>query len=229
MQYLQPNLITIPTAVVLTCPDTAKPVLFTAEGPLVCAGEESGARYIITGFELFPFDGLRSPTVSIFTLNALRWLFQSGAAQSGEGALGAEANSIALDSSALVGTIALPNEVQSAAYVAPDTTTLANRPTRSLLVTKPGIVQLNHAGTDASAQTLLAVNALFHEESDISLTPTIALPEGETPPQASANTSAIATREKTHLEAILTLLLLIALTLDLIRRIVTRSRWGGLA
>jgi hypothetical protein len=221
MQYLQPTLLTIPTAVVLTCPDTAKPVLFTSEGPLLCAGEQSGSRYIITGFELFPFDGLRSPTVSIFTLNALRWLFQPAAGGN------TETSRVALDNSAQVGTIALPYEISSAQSVAPTRSNLANSTTRSLTIPEPGVVELSRGETSSAQKTFLAVNAFSPDESDISRIQVISPPQSSRTPQAIPAATTAQAREKSSLESILTVLLLVALGLDLLRRIVTRARWGG--
>jgi hypothetical protein len=216
LQYVQPTLLIIPQALALTCPDTATPVLFTAQGPLLCAGEESGVRYIITGFELFPFDGLKSPTVSILTLNALRWLFQP------EG--GAAQGSTPLTQ---VGTISLPYEVQQARIVAPQQKVLSEKPTRALTSDTPGVIALTRRLEKDSQQTLLAVNALSRQESDISRadTLTVGTEAGSTP---TASTSLRAKNdEKQTLESFLVTALLIILSLDLLRRIITRSRWGG--
>ena len=216
LQYVQPTLLVIPQAVALTCPDTATPVLFTAQGPLLCAGEESGVRYIITGFELFPFDGLKSPTVSILTLNALRWLFQPGG--------GAAQGSTPLTQ---VGTISLPYEVQQARIVAPQQKVLSEKPTRALTSDTPGVIALTRRLEKDSQQTLLAVNALSRQESDIGRadTLTVGTEAGSTP---TASTSLRAKNdEKQTLESFLVTALLIILSLDLLRRIITRSRWGG--
>jgi hypothetical protein len=213
---VQPTLLVIPQALALTCPDTATPLLFTAQGPLLCAGEESGVRYIITGFELFPFDGLKSPTVSILTLNALGWLFQP------EG--GAAQGSTPLTQ---VGTISLPYEVQQARMVAPQEKVLSEKPTRALTSDTPGVIALTRKLESSSQQTLLAINALSRQESDIGRadTLTVGTEAGSTP---TASTSLRAKNdEKQTLESFLVTALLIILSLDLLRRIVTRARWGG--
>jgi hypothetical protein len=217
LQYVQPTLLVLPQAVSLTCPETATPLLFTAQGPVLCAGEESGVRYIITGFELFPFDGLKSPTVSILTLNALRWLFNptGGASQA--------TSDLAL---AQVGTITLPYEITQARMVAPTPKVLSEKPTRVLTSDTPGIISMTRMATNDSAQTLLAVNALSRQESDIARIDTVTLSY-----EQGASTSPASLRlkndEKQTLESVLITALLVILSLDLLRRIITRSRWGG--
>lgn len=227
MQYVQPALLSIPSATILTCPDSAKPILFASAGALACAGEEGGVRYVITGFELFPFDGLRSPTVSIFTLNALRWLFSSDTASSGS-----HQGTRPLQGGALqVGPLALPADIKSVRFIAPEESTLSRGELRNVTISTPGIIAL---GKDDSSQQdderLLAANAFSVEESDTSLRHTVTLPAPKTPPTERSETSSTSLTErpeKTHLESVLTLLLLGVLLADLLRRIVTRSRWGG--
>lgn len=49
------------------------------QGPVIIAGEENGIRRVAVGFELLPFEGKKTPTVSILTLNLFSWL--TGGAQ----------------------------------------------------------------------------------------------------------------------------------------------------
>ncbi len=218
LQYVQPTLLVIPQAATLTCPETATPLLFTAQGPLLCAGEESGVRYIITGFELFPFDGLQSPTVSILTLNALRWLFQPA------GGASPASHDPAL---AQVGTISLPYEITRARMVAPQQKVLTETPTRVLSSDTPGVIALTRTSERDSQETLIAVNALSRQESDIARTDTLTLSSEQSAATAPPASVRPKNDEKQTLESFLVAALLIILGLDLLRRIVTRSRWGG--
>jgi hypothetical protein len=214
LQYVQPTLMTFPTVSILTCPDTAQPFVFVAEGPVACAGEQNGFRYVITGFELFPFDGLRSPTVSIFTLNALRWLF--------EGAGGVS------HSNALIGTVTLPYEASSVRTLAPLPETLTTAPTKSVVVRAPGILSVRRgdAGAKEDGESLVAVNAFSNEESDLSRQYSISVSDAM-PQQSASPRSAVSERDGTPLEWFLAVGLLVVLGLDLIRRIAVRAQWGG--
>jgi hypothetical protein len=205
---------TFPTVSILTCPDTAQPFVFVAEGPVACAGEQNGFRYVITGFELFPFDGLRSPTVSIFTLNALRWLF--------EGAGGVS------HSNALIGTVTLPYEASSVRTLAPLPETLTTAPTKSVVVRAPGILSVRRgdAGAKEDGESLVAVNAFSNEESDLSRQYSISVSDAM-PQQSAPPRSTVSERDGAPLEWFLAVGLLVVLGLDLIRRIAVRAQWGG--
>jgi hypothetical protein len=76
LQYLNVPTLILPSARIVNCPDTATPILFSREGSIGCAGESPSGRYVILGFEVFPFDGARSPAASILALNILKWLLQ---------------------------------------------------------------------------------------------------------------------------------------------------------
>lgn len=57
-------------------------IIESPEGPLALALEERGFRYLVLGFDPFPFLGRENLPVSIFTLNLLDWL-QEGAGGAG--------------------------------------------------------------------------------------------------------------------------------------------------
>ena len=57
-QYVNIPILSIPSARTIECPATSLPFLFSTDGPIGCAGERANVRYIILGFEIFPFDGL---------------------------------------------------------------------------------------------------------------------------------------------------------------------------
>lgn len=212
LQYVQPTLLSFPTVSILSCPDTAQPVLFASEGAIACAGEYAGSRYVITGFELFPFDGVRSPTVSVLTLNIFRWLFQGAG--------------VASDMNLAVGAVLLPYQVSRASIVAPRTEVLAESSAKSVVVTTPGILRVRREGASAQPETYLAVNAFSNEESDLSRRYTISLPALSTPRETSQASNAT-NRQTLPLERIFAVGLLVMLAIDLIRRIAVRASWGG--
>lgn len=157
LQYVRPGLLALPTARVLECPNGARPILHAAGGALMCAGEESGKRYVILGFELFPFDGMRTPTLSIITLNTWQWLFASSGAH-GSG-------------SDVTGLIDLSGIVQGSdirvQLIAPREQQLASGSIRSVEVTEPGVLAVRDADSTSSEEQLIAVNAISDQESDL--------------------------------------------------------------
>jgi hypothetical protein len=186
-------------------------------------------RYIITGFELFPFDGLRSPTVSIFTLNILRWLFASEAQSTGSPQPG---QSLPQSGTLSVGPLVLPSEAVSARMLAPQELSLTKGDSRSALIPAPGIVAIRKQDAGSQDELLLAANSLSAEESDVSHRTTLRSPPAKADSSRSNQSAlhgAAENREKTFFQHTLTLLLLAVLLADLIRRIATRSRWGNVA
>lgn len=59
-----------------------EPVIQSPEGPLAIALEHQGFRYLVLGFDPFPYLGRENLPVSIFTLNLLDW-FQEGMTNAG--------------------------------------------------------------------------------------------------------------------------------------------------
>lgn len=49
-------------------------VIQSTKGSILLAGEKNGFRYVVSGIELFPFEGKKSATLSVLTLNILKWL-----------------------------------------------------------------------------------------------------------------------------------------------------------
>jgi len=77
--YLNFGLLKIGKTMIFTPPIWSESVVSVEEGPVVISGEENGTRRAAVGFEILPFEGRRTPTLSVFTLNILSWL--SGGAQ----------------------------------------------------------------------------------------------------------------------------------------------------
>jgi hypothetical protein len=204
LQYIQPGLLAIPQVRVLECPNSATPILFSSFGPIACAGEEGGARYVVTGFELFPFDGIKSPTLSVLTLNIFKWLFQSDATSANASGLG---------------SIKLPASATSVRILAPESRPLTPDSSRIISITEPSVLSITTASNGADAELIRAYNAISDAESDTSQTGRIA---------ATSATDGAPTkpREKFPLEGLLATTTLIVLAADLVRRIIKRSSWG---
>lgn len=201
LQYVQPTLIALPSATVLECPESATPIIFSAHGPLMCAGEEGGVRYVVTGFELFPFDGLRTPTVSILTLNLVKWLFQSGSRATTNDSLS---------------SFTVPMGATEAREIAPAPRAFDLAQSRSLTISRPSVLSL----TADRATSFVAFNAFSDAESDTSHSATLPLP------QHTATTTA-RTPTATPLQTALAIAALLVLLADIVRRILRRSRWGA--
>jgi len=160
--YLRVPLLNPQAAQVFTLPLWAQAIVNTEEGPLVVAGESQGVRFAAVGFELLPFEGLKTPALSVLTLNLVNWL------------LGQEQ----LQGSLLTGgALRLSSEREwSVIDPAGTSTTLAgdgNTPV-FLQLTAAGIYRLQQSGSNTGK--LLAVNVIHPEESSTFITSTIELP-----------------------------------------------------
>ena len=72
--YAKLDLLLLPEARPIEGPTWARAVVSSSSGALLVAGEYRGHRYIVAAFELLPFEGKRSPLLSVLTLNCLQWL-----------------------------------------------------------------------------------------------------------------------------------------------------------
>ncbi len=202
-RYTQPQLLSIPAARVLVCPDSATAILRSQYGPLLCAGEENGSRYAIVGFELFPFDGIKSPTLSVLTLNTLTWLFNQETVTNQNSQLFTK----------------LLNNQTVVERLAPDPRHIEPSQ-RAKAIQNPGIFKLTST-TDRDTQVeLFATNSLVDEESDIGRERTLAI---SSQPQQSAP----AADQDFPLERALAAIALLVLFIDLARRLRRRAEWGN--
>lgn len=55
-------------------PDWASDIISTTHGAGLVAGQSGNFRYAVFGFEIFPFEGRKTPTISVLTLNSLKWV-----------------------------------------------------------------------------------------------------------------------------------------------------------
>lgn len=201
LQYLNPTLLSITRARPLRCPDQLRPVLSSSSGDLVCAGEGPFGRLIITGFELFPFDGLSSPTVSILTLNALKWISQGASAASSP-----------------VGTALLPEGASAVRYLAPSAPAPAQQAGSTFRITQPGIIQFSAQGS-ASAQ-LRAFNIFSDDESNLSDSELLSASLASVPPRAKSSAPFACAPW-------LALCAWLLLALDIVRRAWRSTVWGA--
>jgi len=222
LQYVQPTLVSIPTATILRCPETSTPILFSNTGPIACAGEEGGARYVLFGFELFPFDGLRSPTISIVTLNALRWITNTAGGTLDSSPAGSSARGYE--------SIRVPSGTTLARMLAPQERVIASSTVPATISAPyPGVIALENGIGEGKTTNFVAVNSFSPQESDLSKTHTISISALADPQKASNDLTeplALKRTEQRTLESTLTWALLAVLLLDLIRRILRRSGWG---
>jgi Aerotolerance regulator N-terminal len=56
-------------------------IIESPSGPLALATERQGVRYLVLGFEIFPYLGRENLPVSVFTLNLLDWFFHGSGAE----------------------------------------------------------------------------------------------------------------------------------------------------
>jgi hypothetical protein len=200
-QYVNIPILDIPSARILECPESASVLISSSEGPVACAGEQNNVRYAIFGFEIFPFDGIKTPTLSVLTLNTLKWLFQDNALANRPSPLGA---------------INPPLGTESVHRLAPAEASIPPTSAATARVTVPGVLAFN--GVNASRLGLRAFNFSSPTESNIRAENSITL---NSPPEKKISVSDTTTKFWSYCAA-LALLVLVA---DVLRRIRSRSQW----
>lgn len=80
LRYLALSTLQLPQYQVVTPPSWSKTILNVESGPIAYAGENSGMKQAVFGFELLPFEGKKSPVVSILLLNALKYVLGENSA-----------------------------------------------------------------------------------------------------------------------------------------------------
>lgn len=203
LTYVKPSLLLLSDIRPLECPPTATPILFSPRGVLLCAGESFGARYVVSGFELLPFEGKKNPTMSVLTLNIFKWLFENTPSASSEG---------------LPLKIQLEPHITSASLIAPTKESLKVIPPGSITPRTPGIVALS---SNSTVQPLLALNAFEPRESDLSQPGAITISTVAPPRQ-----SATQLQGTSPLGRWLSVLALLVVGGDLLRRLKRRLRWS---
>ncbi len=202
LTYVNPTLLDIRATRLVDCPPSATPLLTTTAGTVACVGELQGVRYAIVGFEIFPFDGAKTPTLSILTLNLFKWLFEGNA--SSQRVLPYE-------------SLTLPRGVTDASYLAPDFSALAISERNTILPTKAGVIQLSDR--KLGSRFTKPVNLFSDHESNLSENPALSIPLVESGVAKSS-------RESLDMTPWLIMCALLVLLFDLFRRIARVSRWS---
>jgi hypothetical protein len=212
LRYARPELLSTKRARVIECPLGSKPFVFTASGPIACAGVEAGKGFVILGFELFPFDGLKNPTLSIITLNALQWVLNSSGEvsnQSGWSSLGAFNP----------GGLSAEKSYQ-AKIVSPSKIELGGIGVDRFEVSRPGVVLIS--SEDKSSEKLFAFNSISDQESRIDRAASIRIGDDVLGGSFSAGPSSTIIDNKSSAERFYNLLASLALAvllIDLARRV----------
>lgn len=159
--YLRVPLLTPPASVIFEDNLWSKPVIRSENGPILLAGEGRGVRFAVLGFEIFPFEGAKTPVPSVLTLNLLSWL-RGGLEIGGERRTG--------------GTLVLHGKDESLLRIVGQTQTEGQKP--------GGVIDLLQAGGyviaegSGNANKLLAVNVFHAEESNTFQTQSVNLSSG---------------------------------------------------
>jgi hypothetical protein len=202
LTYVNPTLLDIRATRLVDCPPSATPLLTTTAGTVACVGEQQGARYAILGFEIFPFDGAKTPTLSILTLNLFKWIFEGNA--SAQRVLPYE-------------PLTLPRGATDASYLAPEPNVITVSERNTIVPTKVGVIQFSDP--KLGARFTKAVNLFSDHESNLSENAVLTVPLAE---RAVTKPS----RESFDTTPWLVICALLVLVLDLARRIFRVSRWS---
>ena len=181
MSYINIPALVLSSLRPLTAPDWGKELVSTSAGGAVIVGQRQGHRYLATGFEIFPYEGRERPLLSIFTLNALKWLsdFSAGAGYVAAGS-----------------RITLADGEDSARYLEEEWPLSVQESRsgqkRTVRAKKPGLLMV---GAAASRARLIAVD-FFNEEESNPLPQAITVPRpqpgGKPPPEPEMLTRGLA-------------------------------------
>jgi hypothetical protein len=80
VRYANLSAITLPEALSFQPTLDLAPIVSVSRGALLLAGEQQLYRSVVAGFEMLPFTGKESPTLSILFLNSLKWVTEASAA-----------------------------------------------------------------------------------------------------------------------------------------------------
>lgn len=151
LSYINVPVFSLKSAFILEYPRWSKELIHVLSGPILVAGEKDRHRYVATGFDLFPFEGKRSPISAILMLNIFKWLEADN--QSHSYTLPHKAISVS------VGTVSGKNHKGENISIQKDATS------EKLVVTSefPGIIELKNKEGDAE---YLAVNFFSENESN---------------------------------------------------------------
>lgn len=167
LRYLNLEALSLKSSRSFMLPVWAREVVSSNAGPLAIAGEFEGYRYAATAFEIFPFEGKKTPLLSILTLNILKWITSLGTASGYRSAnsaleLGDDSSELYYMDGTRVGTAASsPRGVKNEA------------PVNSAYLSRPGVYIGRKEGR-ISLQT--AVNYFSEAESNLLSQQTVKIP-----------------------------------------------------
>lgn len=79
LRYLALATLQMPKADVLAIPDWGSAFLSLSSGPIAWSGSKNSSNYITLGFEVLPYEGKKSPLLSILLLNSLKYVLGTAA------------------------------------------------------------------------------------------------------------------------------------------------------
>jgi hypothetical protein len=74
LTYVDPATLTLKRFTPIGVPEWGEPILSTSRGAALAIGEQRGNRYVVAGFDLFPYQGRGTITQSVLFLNMVRWI-----------------------------------------------------------------------------------------------------------------------------------------------------------
>ena len=77
LKYINLATLSLKRSTTFSMPPWGEQLLSLPQGIVLFGGETHGNKYVVSGFELFPFEGKSSPVLSILTLNLFNWLFDA--------------------------------------------------------------------------------------------------------------------------------------------------------
>ena len=200
LRYVNPTLLSIERAAALRCPESSLSIILSSSGVLACAGESGGFRYLVTGFEIFPFEGLSTPTITVLTLNAFKWLFNSATPL---GAIN-------------LGRSIFPSGAKELRSVMPLSAAPLLTDSNVVMINAPGVV--SYLSEKDSTRKFLAFNLFSEQESDLARAQTISI-------EATTQGASLKQRAPLALASWLALLALLVLLIDIAIRIKRSSSW----
>jgi len=209
--YLRVPLLSPQAALVFNVPNWARSVLNVERGSIVAAGERAGGRQRVAavGFEILPFEGRKTPVLSVLMLNLVRWLTGSTGFLTG----------------ALSGTyLTLEGEkswvIRKPSGAIDSLETTADLPSHYQL-DEPGIYKLTSISGDSEAEIVksvqtVPVNTFYPAESSTFESSLLTLP------RRIFHTAQANYREKSHVPVIVAIVLFILLIEFFVRQLVNR-------
>ncbi|MCC6932753.1 MAG: VWA domain-containing protein [Deltaproteobacteria bacterium] len=126
----------------------ASGVINTEQGHILMAGESHGHRLAAVGFEIFPFEGAKTPLSTTLFLNLLNWLTQSDST----------------NAYGLSGSIFKPQSNSIYTILTPDNKVISNIDNKeSYIFAEPGIYRIREGNN--SSENSQAINAFYFQES----------------------------------------------------------------